>query len=214
MHDEGNGPVREIWWIRHGETEWNASGRIQGVSDVPLSDAGRAQARALRERLREVRFDGAYASDLQRAHETATLALPEVAPVPDRRLRELAYGLLEGARWSALTPEQAEAARVWREDPGRRRLPPGDHHAESYTDLSERVQAFVRDLPSSGRFAAFAHGGTIRSALYATVGDPAGTWRVAIDNTSVTRVRFDARGVTLVTINDHAHLSAIATPAG
>ena len=213
MHDDANGPVREIWWIRHGETEWNASGRIQGSSDVPLSDAGRAQARALGERLRDVRFDAVHASDLERAHETATLALPDVEPVADRRLRELAYGLLEGASWSRLTPEQAEAARVWREDPARLRLPPGDADAESYNDLTERVQEFVRSLPASGRFAAFAHGGTIRSALYATLGDPAGAWRVAIDNTSVTRVRTDARGVTIVTLNDHAHLSAVRAPA-
>ncbi|MEX2502872.1 MAG: histidine phosphatase family protein [Trueperaceae bacterium] len=214
MSDSTNDAVRELWWIRHGRTDWNAAERIQGVTDVPLNDDGRAQARALAERLTGQRFDGAFTSDLERAHETAVTALPSARVVPDARLRELAYGLLEGARWSEFTEAQAEAARIWREDPVNRRLPDGDSYGESYADLTERVQAFLSELPARGRFAAFAHGGTIRSALYALLGNPnGGAWRVAIDNTGITRIRFDARGAVIVTINDHAHLAALPTRA-
>jgi broad specificity phosphatase PhoE len=192
--------MKELWWIRHGETDWNLEVRIQGSSDVELNETGVAQARALAPKLQEVAFDAVYASDLARARRTAEIALPGAVVRSDPRLRELSHGILEGARWADLTPEQTAAARHWREDPRRRRLPGG---GESYDELTERVAAFTADLPAEGRFAAVAHGGTIRSALYAILGPPGGsTWRVAIDNCSVTRLRFGDRGVTILAVNE------------
>ena len=66
-----------ILLARHGETAWNAEGRYQGQEDIPLSPVGEAQARALGERLRDVRIDRAVASPLSRALRTAELALGE-----------------------------------------------------------------------------------------------------------------------------------------
>ena len=198
--------MRELWFIRHGQTDWNLNGRIQGTSDIPLNATGIAQAKTLRPRLARMSFDGIYSSDLDRAHTTCTTALPGADVVPDERLRELSFGILEGARWSELDEEQAEAAREWKVDPTTRRLPGG----ESYRDLMHRVEAFVAGLPEEGRFVAFAHGGSILSALYATVGQPNGaTWRMEIENCSVTRLRFDERGVTVLCTNDCAHLEAM-----
>ena len=198
--------MKELWWIRHGETAWNLDARIQGSSDVELNETGIAQARALAPRLKDVAFDAVYASDLARAHRTAALASPGAVVRADRRLRELSYGVLEGARWADLTDEQAAVARHWQEDPVRRRLPGG---GESYDDMTARVAAFVSDLPAEGRFAAFSHGGTIRSALYAILGHPNGSaWRLAIDNCSVTRLRFDDRGVTILSLNEGMHGAA------
>ena len=192
--------MKELWWIRHGETAWNLDARIQGSSDVELNETGIRQARALAPRLENVAFDAVYASDLARAHRTAALASPGAVVRTDPRLRELSHGVLEGARWAELTDEQAAMARHWQEDPVRRRLPGG---GESYDDMTARVAAFVGDLPAEGRFAAFSHGGTIRSALYAILGHPNGSaWRVAIDNCSVTRLRYDDRGVTILALNE------------
>jgi len=194
--------MKELWWIRHGETDWNLALRIQGSSDVELNETGIAQARALAPRLKKVAFDAVYASDLVRAHRTATLASSGAEIRMDPRLRELSYGMLEGARWADLTDEQSATARHWQEDPRRRRLPGG---GESYDDLAARVAAFVADLPAEGRFAAFSHGGTIRGALYTILGHPNGSaWRLAIDNCSVTRLRFDERGVTILSLNEGA----------
>ena len=66
---------------RHGETEWNAAGRIQGHTDIGLSSIGAAQARSLGERLSGLSIDAAYSSDLKRTSETAKLALRERRPV-------------------------------------------------------------------------------------------------------------------------------------
>jgi len=195
--------VLELWLIRHGETDWNAQGRIQGAADVPLNALGLRQAERLRERLRGQRFDAVYASDLTRARVTAETALPDAEVRLDPRLRELAYGVLEGKAWRTMSDEETAIAAHWHEDPYTRRVPGG----ESYGDLTERVDAFRAELPTSGRVAAFSHGGTIRSALYAVVGRPNGAaWRVAIGNTAITRLRFDERGVTLLSVNDEAHL--------
>jgi 2,3-bisphosphoglycerate-dependent phosphoglycerate mutase len=90
-----------IGLIRHGQTEWNALGRIQGQTDIPLSEEGRRQAEALANRLvhEEQKWDAVISSSLQRAHETAriianALALPLLAP--DERLNERYFGEVEG----------------------------------------------------------------------------------------------------------------------
>ena len=196
----------ELWWIRHGETDWNVQGRIQGFADQPLNATGRRQAERLATRLAGVRFDAVYASDLARAHGTALAALPGAELRVDPRLRELSYGVFEGKSWDELDADEAAAARHWSGDRYARRIPGG----ESYGDLMERVAAFRADLPEHGRVAAFSHGGTIRSALYGVLGRPQpGVWRLEVHNTSITRLGFDARGVTLLTLNDHAHLDLL-----
>jgi len=102
-----------IGLIRHGETEWNAAGRIQGQTDIPLNEAGIRQAQALAARLKAENraWDAVVSSDLARARETAriladALGLPLLPPDP--RIRERSFGLAEGTtederlnRWGA-----------------------------------------------------------------------------------------------------------------
>lgn len=195
----------EIWLIRHGETAWNAEDRILALRDMPLSEAGTLQAEHLRHRFERERttFDAVYASDLTRARATAERALPAQAVRTDSRLRELDYGVFEGHRWSDLDGPLAAHARHWRAEPYGRRAPRG----ESYDDVIARFDAFATSLPRSGRVAAFSHGGTIRCVLYGLMGRPArGTWGIDIANTGITRLRYGARRVTIVALNDHAHL--------
>lgn len=88
----------ELVVTRHCETEWNAEGRLQGHTDVPLNDVGRAQARELATRLRSVGLTHVLCSDLRRASETGyTIAQDLGIPIThDARLRECAFGVLEG----------------------------------------------------------------------------------------------------------------------
>jgi probable phosphoglycerate mutase len=92
--------------VRHGETAWNAEGRVQGHIDVPLNDTGRAQARAAAARLAMQHFDALYSSDLSRTVETAAAAAMllrlDVEPTPT--LRERFYGAFQG-----LTHSEAQA---------------------------------------------------------------------------------------------------------
>lgn len=193
----------ELWLIRHGETDWNTDGRIQGAVDTPLNHLGREQAGLLARRLAGTHFDAVYASDLERAYLTAEAAIPGSPVRRDARLREISAGVYEGKRISDLSPEEAAGWRTWRQNPFDRRVPGG----ESYTDVMSRVTSFRRTLPVQGRVAVFSHGGAIRALLYTIIGRPDGLpWTFAIANTGITRLLWAPGSVTLVTVNDHAHL--------
>ncbi len=83
--------------VRHGETAWNAEGRVQGQTDVPLSEIGHAQARAVAQALARERFAALYTSDLTRVRQTARPAAERLGlePRAEARLRERHYGMFE-----------------------------------------------------------------------------------------------------------------------
>ncbi len=90
--------VTELILIRHGETEWNRERRMQGQTNTPLSDLGRAQAAAVGQRLASHPFAALYSSDLQRAWDTAA-AIAQASGrkiISEPRLRERTFGILEG----------------------------------------------------------------------------------------------------------------------
>ena len=143
-----------LWLVRHAETDWSATGRLCGWTDVPLSELGRRQARALAWTLAGRRFTTAWSSDLRRAVETARLSYGCVTTDP--RLRELNFGSLEGLRWAELTPRTQDAL-----------LSFGGFAAsegEDVESLRRRVLAFVDALPL-GDHLVFTHGGVIKLLL-------------------------------------------------
>lgn len=156
--------------IRHGETDWNASGRLQGRQDIPLNARGRAQAQAVGLALRE-RFDittfTCLSSPLIRASETLDLILAQYPNGPrsrgtDARLAEKAFGEWEGL------DAQTIAARYPQEYAQRARAPydfraPG---GESYAEVAERLRPLLVSL--AGPTLLVAHGALIRSLLIAT----------------------------------------------
>ena len=118
-----------ILLARHGETPWNAEGRYQGQIDIPLSPVGEAQARALGERLKDMRIDRAVASPLSRAQATAKFALgPErenlLLTEPD--LQEIAHGEWEGLLASEIHEKDPSRLRAWREEPDTVLMPGGE----------------------------------------------------------------------------------------
>jgi probable phosphoglycerate mutase len=118
-----------ILLARHGETPWNAEGRYQGQEDIALSPVGEAQARALGERLRDVRIDRAVASPLKRAFRTAELALGETRRdllVTDPGLMEIAHGEWEGLLASEIRARDGERLHAWRHAPHEVLMPQGE----------------------------------------------------------------------------------------
>lgn len=91
--------MTRISLVRHGQTDWNRDGLLQGRTDIPLNDTGREQAHEAGRALRVRRFDGIYASPLARAFETAAIIAGELgmpAPVAVPGLEERGYGRAEG----------------------------------------------------------------------------------------------------------------------
>ena len=106
--------------VRHGETAWNAEGRVQGQLDVPLSEVGHAQARAVAAALAGERFDAIYSSDLTRVRQTAAPTAERLgAPVAlDAALRERHYGMFERHTYVEVRERYpAEYARFRDKDP-------------------------------------------------------------------------------------------------
>lgn len=97
-----------IYIMRHGLTEWNASRKMQGRTDIPLSEAGREMARKAAKEYKRVDFDICFCSPLCRAKETAELLLDgrEVEIITDSRLTEMCFGVYEGTAYS---PDNTES---------------------------------------------------------------------------------------------------------
>jgi broad specificity phosphatase PhoE len=144
---------RELWVIRHGETEWSRDGRHTSVTDLPLTERGVEVARELAPRLAGVDFDLVLTSPRTRARVTAELAGFSGAEV-DEDLAEWAYGDFEGIT----TPEIRERVpgwTVWTH------ACPGGETAQQVSDRLDRV--IKRAQAGEGRTLVFAHGHSLRA---------------------------------------------------
>lgn len=196
--------MRQLTLIRHALTEWNASGRVQGHSDVPLSPAGEAQAKALGRRLAKLPITAVYASPLRRSLETARIALPERPICLDARLMELNFGVFEGR--TASTNQLDEAWHLWHEDPYRRQAPGG----ESYRELKARAAEWLAELPAEGHLVAVTHSGTIQMLLAQVLGLEHPRWRkrIFLRHASITRILSEGEEIVVERVNDTQHLPA------
>jgi broad specificity phosphatase PhoE len=161
-------PTTTLYLARHGQTDWNLAGRLQGMRDIPLNETGRSQAREVGGRLGALGVGGEHlpwhASPLVRAAETAqiirdTLDHDEEDVMFDPRLQELSYGEWEGltlAETRALDPE----AITRREADKWNHVPPG---GESYAMLTDRVAPVL--LACQQPSILVSHGGILRVAL-------------------------------------------------
>lgn len=135
-----------ILLARHGETPWNAEGRYQGQEDIPLSEVGQAQARALGARLAGLRIDRAVASPLVRARVTAELALGDARKAmltTDAGLMEIGHGEWEGLLASEIGQRDGDRLQAWRDAPHTVQMP-GDG-GESLQQVFDRAwPAFAR----------------------------------------------------------------------
>jgi broad specificity phosphatase PhoE len=196
--------MRQLTLIRHALTEWNASGRVQGHSDIPLSPAGKAQAEALGERLAKLQVTAVYASPLKRSLETVHIALPERPVCLEARLMELDFGVFEGR--TAEVNQRDEAWRLWHEDPYGRQAPGG----ESYRELRARVAEWLAELPAEGHLVAVTHSGTIQMLLAHVLGLEHPRWRkrIFLRHASITRILNEGEDSVIERVNDTRHLPA------
>jgi probable phosphoglycerate mutase len=159
-----------LYYIRHGETDWNTQGRLQGQRDLPINARGRAQARQCAEILRELiareddRQPDFVSSPLGRARETMEIVRAALGldPAPyriDERLTEISFGSWEGFTLDELGRSAPDAVAA-RERDKWRFTPPG---AESYATMSQRMRAWYDALTRDT--VAVAHGGTLRGLI-------------------------------------------------
>jgi broad specificity phosphatase PhoE len=141
--------------VRHGETDWNAAGRLQGHTDRPLNDYGRTQARRLAEQLHGDGIAAIYASDLVRARETAEI-LSERLGLPvllDADLRERNWG-----SWEGLTPDERLSVEFEGET------------TEEHRERMLRAVGQIAERHPGRRVVVVTHGGSMRRIQAAVAG--------------------------------------------
>lgn len=188
----------ELYLVRHGETDWNQQRRIQGLTDIPLNDTGREQARATGRLLSRRSWDGVFTSPLSRAFETASIIADELglpAPTTIDALVERNYGEAEGMNF----------LEVERRYPNRSGVP----GQESREDVVARVLPALRELAVTHPDQALvvvSHGGAIRSVLTAVQPESS---HGMITNGSIHSFRFGDDELRLIEFDDPIALDSL-----
>jgi broad specificity phosphatase PhoE len=191
--DEGRLPVLVV---RHGQTAWNVERRFLGRSDVPLDDAGVAQAERLATHLVGVPARAVVTSPLRRARATADI-LARGRPLEveeDLALVELHQGELEGKHADDMLVPHAAFFAAWRADPTDVRVPGGETLRECQARALEALTAIAERHGAGSPIVVVTHQMVIASLVLASLGLPLGGFRdVKLTNTAVTVLAFDGR---------------------
>ncbi len=204
--------VTRIIAIRHGQTAWNLATRIQGHLDIALDDTGLWQARRLALALADAGVTALYASDLQRALQTAqaVAARTGLTVVADGGLRERGFGAFEGQTHADIERHWPAQALRWRQrDPAF-----GAEGGETLEAFYARAVACATRLATAHpgeTIALVAHGGVMdclyRAATRVDLRAPR-TWQLG--NASINRLLYSTEGFTLVGWNDAMHLEGVS----
>jgi broad specificity phosphatase PhoE len=193
-----------VWLVRHGETEWSASGKHTGRTDIPLTETGRHQARALRRHLEGRPFERVLVSPMQRARETCRIAgfgeRAEVEPA----ITEWDYGVYEGRRTADIR-KKIPGWSVWSHE-----LPEG----ESVEDVGARVGPVVERLATVESAAVvFAHAHLLRVLAARWIGLPPEVGRsFTLGTASVSVLGWERENRVIVCWNQDWHLGIDVNP--
>jgi probable phosphoglycerate mutase len=191
---------QHVWLVRHGETEWARLGRHTGRTDIPLTDTGRSQARALGRRLVGHEFGLVLTSPLSRAAETARIAGYADAAIASDDLMEWDYGALEG-RTTADIRSGVPAWTIWR-GPW-----PNAETADQVGARADRVIARIRDARATGDVLVFAHGHLLRVLTARWIGlDPASGGLFELATATLSILGWDRESPSIELWNEACHL--------
>ncbi len=193
-------PERQLYLVRHGETEWARLGRHTGRTDIPLTETGRDQGRDLGRRLAGHPFALVLTSPLSRAAETAALA-GYPAAIPDPDLQEWDYGALEGRETAEIRTEFPGWA-IWT-GPW-----PGGETIDDVAARADRVIARCRAEDVTGDSLVFAHGHLLRVLAARWLGLPAsGGSMLALGTATLGILGWDRERPVIETWNEACHLA-------
>lgn len=139
--------MRNIYWLRHGETDWNRQERLQGSLDVPINAVGIQQARQLARRLQNRQVGQIFTSPLVRARQTAAIisSRRSCLPLVHNDLREIDHGVWAGMSVKAIQDRYPDLLAIWRHEPDQLRL----ERAERLQDAYMRTTRFLSTLLDS-----------------------------------------------------------------
>lgn len=206
--------ITTIVLIRHGETAWNKERRLQGHIDIALNEEGLRQARALAGALAHEQFDAVYASDLQRAHQTAdaVASLHQLGVRNDPGLRERCYGGFEGLLYAEIEQRFPREFAAWQARDIDGAMPSGLREAETFRQFYQRsigaILALAERHPGQ-TIALVAHGGVLECAYRAALGLSLETPRdFPVMNASINRFTAAGGKLALTSWGEVSHLHA------
>ena len=184
----GDAGRARIYLVRHGRTVMNAEVRFRGRLEVPLDAVGRAEALATAQQLSDIGLAAAYTSPLARAREVA-IAIAAASRLQrvddDEGLTNLDYGVWEGLTKEECAAHDAEAFRIYAEDPERAVCPDG----EGLAAAADRIVDALRDIGrrhAGESVAAVTHGAMVRLAVLRVAGPSIGDWQFKLPTGSAT----------------------------
>ena len=204
-----------ITFIRHGESEWNGKGIMQGIDDPALSSRGIEQAEALAERIEGIKGIRIFSSPLKRAYQTARIAAgrmdTDIEIIED--LMEIDIGRFSTLTWDQVKTEFPELFKkpdvnIWELFLNNRI--PGQ---EPYEEMVQRIQRALAQIESSDSGkppVLFSHGGFIRIFIAEQLGFRLDRKYFDIDNTSITIFDYETGMATFNRINDTRHLTSLS----
>lgn len=201
--------------VRHGATLFSQEDRFAGSVDVELSDQGRALAGRLADRLRAVRIDAAYASDMKRTMETARIVAGphNLAPVPVPGLREIDHGKWEGKVHQEVEKKDAPEYAAWSADPFTTAPPGGETGLSVLARSLPALQKIVLDHPGQ-TVLVVSHKATNRLLLCSLLGIDPREYRDRLtqDLACLNILDFkDPSHAQAITINDSSHTAGLSS---
>jgi 2,3-bisphosphoglycerate-dependent phosphoglycerate mutase len=194
--------------VRHGETDWNATGRIQGHNDTPLNTVGREQAQRVAQRLASEPVRALYSSDLARAFETATIIGHPLglSVVTSPRLRERGYGAWEGLTSLEIQAHYPEKFTEWRARSTDFAPPQGESRAQLLTRALNELQTIARRHVGEV-VVVVTHGGFCYVLMHHILGSVNGDRReFTFGNASIHTLEATGEQWSVISMNDIAHL--------
>ena len=200
----------KILLVRHGETDWNLTGRFQGRSDVPLNQKGKEQANALALALKEEPLTAIYCSPLARARETARLIKayhPSIPLQEEEGLVEMDLGEFEGIEGPRWAEKYADFRNAWRDNPASVTMPGGESLQEVQARAMAALERISKAHPPDCTLVVCSHNFVILTILCHALQIPLDRFRELKQGTAAMNVLYlQGHRLRAEVVNDRSHL--------
>ncbi|MBE7722824.1 MAG: histidine phosphatase family protein [Lacrimispora celerecrescens] len=201
----------KIYLIRHGQTDWNIQGRIQGSHDIPLNEAGQRQAEQVAKGMDSRRVSRVFSSTLTRAVETAekigSRQKAEICSMP--QLIEVEFGKWEGMTWEEIMEAYPKEYRLWALNPDEVAPPGGETQDQVISRCAHAIKEILRITGGREDVAIVSHGATIAYLISYMMRNDPDIESIIVENASITTVNYSplTEDFMLLEMNDTSHIA-------
>lgn len=203
--------MTKIYLIRHGQSEWNYLGKVQGQKNTKLTMLGKMQAESMGNRLINENIDIIYSSDLERAFNTAEIISEKIKKpiIKSKSIREINFGIWEGLTKKDLLENYRKEYNIWLKTPEKLKI----EGAESLESLKNRsikwLDNIIKENPEKN-IAIISHSATLKVLLLGILNIPLTNFKnISISNVSLNIIEYRDYNKVLVKLNDVSHLKGL-----